>query len=246
MKLSTHLKPVLFFSVLLIGSSGCERTRHTETNTSASNTDTVAVSRTETTTETKTKIDTSAETKPKEELNEFRNWVNNKTAQADSNASRRWPKVKEEFRTRTARMETHLDSLSEDSKREYAELKKRYELWEKKQDDRTAQPLKEAALVKWRKTLLGDHQNLNTVNGANARETYLLFMGIVRAKRSNWTLTDWDYVDHVYSELNGHKSEIESKIPVADRVKIKSLQAEYLALEAGADAQDAYENVKKK
>ena|SRR5688572_901369 len=233
MKVSLPFKPVLFFVALLFGFSACERTQRTETNTQATETDSVSVSRTETT------------TKPNEELNEFRTWVNDKTTEADSNASRRWPKVKEEFRTKTAKMETHMDSLSEDSKREYAELKKRYELWEKKQETRTAQPLNETTLAKWRKQLLGEHQDLTTVNGANARETYLLFMGIVRAKKSNWTLTDWDYVDHVYTELNNRKSQIESKIPMTDRLKIKSLQAEYLALEGAADAQDAYENVKK-
>lgn len=237
MKLTLPFKPVLLCSALLFGFTSCERSKHTETNTKADETDTVSVTRTETHSETNTK--------PKEELNEFRNWVNDKTTEADSNASRRWPKVKEEFRTKTARMETHLDSLSEDSKREYAELKKRYELWEKKQEARTAQPLNETTLVRWRKELLGDHQNLQTMTGTNARETYLMFIGVVRAKKSNWTLTDWDYVDHVYSELNNRKGQIESNIPMADRLKIKSLQAEYLALESAADAQDAYENVKK-
>ena len=234
MKMLSELKPVLFFSALLIGFSACERTQRTDTQTEATETDTVSVSCTETT------------TRPNDDLREFRDWVNNKTAEADTNANRRWPKVKDEFKTRTSKLETHMDSLSEDSKQEYAELKRRYELWEKKQEARTAQPLNEATLVKWRKELLGEHQDLSSINGGNARETYLLFMGIVRAKRENWTLTDWDYVDHVYTQLNNRKSQIESKIPMADRLKIKSLQAEYLALEAGADATDAYENVKKR
>ena len=227
-----HFKPILLFGTLLLGFTACERTQRTETDTRATNTDSVSVTRTETT------------TRPNDELREFRDWVNNKTAEADTNASRRWPKVKDEFKTRSSKLETRLDSLSDESKREYAELKKRYELWEKKQEVRTSQPLNETTLAKWQKDLLGDRQDLNTVTPGNARETYLMFMGVVRAKKANWTLTDWDYVDHVYSQLNNRKSQIESKISMADRLKIKSLQAEYLALEAGADAQDAYQHVK--
>lgn len=228
-KLST---PVLA-ATFVLGLAACERTKQTETNTEVEGTDTVSVSRTHTV------------NRPNDELREFRDWINTQTARADTNASRRWPKVKEEFRTRTEHLETRLDSLSEDSKREYAELKQRYQTWENQQDKRTAQPLNEATLAKWRKELLGERADLKTVTGANARETYLLFMGIVRAKKQHWTPTDWDYVDQVYGELNTRKREIESAIPTSDRVKIKALQSEYLALEGAADAADAYENVKK-
>jgi hypothetical protein len=66
----------------------------------------------------------------------------------------------------------------------------------------------------------------------------------VRAKKQRWTQEDWDYVDHVYSQLNNRKEQVESAIPAADRIKIKTLQAEYLALEASGDAKDLYKNVK--
>lgn len=232
MKMLFNRKPVLCLAVLLFGFTACERTQRTQTSTVATENDTVAVRRTET------------RTRPNDELREFRNWVENKTSQADTNARRRWPKVKEEFKTRSAHLETRLDSLSAESKQEYAELKNRYENWEKNQQIRTAQPLDEATLKNWQKQLLGERANLNTVTGANARETYLLFMGIVRAKKSNWTLTDWDYVDHVYGQLNDRRAQIENQIPAADRLKIKTLQTEYLALEAAADAKDAYRHLK--
>ncbi len=233
MKLNFSIKPILISIVMAAGFTGCEQTRRTETNTSATENDTISVSRTQT------------RTRPNDELREFRDWVNQKTAQADTNASRRWPKVKDEFNTRSAKFEKNLDSLSEDSKREYAELKNRFKSWEQKQEARTAQPLNETTLNNWRKELLGERRAYSTITGANAKETYLLFMGIVRAKNDKWTLTDWDYVDHVYSELNNRYSQIQSNISAADRLKIKVLQAEYLALEGAADAKDAYHNVKK-
>jgi hypothetical protein len=52
-------------------------------------------------------------------------------------------------------------------------------------------------------------------------------------------------VDHIYGRLNDRKQQVESAIPAADRLKIKTLQAEYLALEAGSDAKDLYQHVKK-
>ena len=79
------------------------------------------------------KTKTKTNTKVKGDLAEFRNWVNSKTSRADSNAKERWPAVKEDFQARTSRLEAHLDTFSEDSKKEYAQLKTKYENWEKSQ-----------------------------------------------------------------------------------------------------------------
>jgi hypothetical protein len=68
---------------------------------------------------------------------------------------------------------------------------------------------------------------------------------VVRAQKRRWTQDDWDYVDHVYGRLNKRRGQVESAIPAADRIKIKTLQAEYLALEASGDARDLYQHVKK-
>ena len=76
------------------------------------------------------------------------------------------------------------------------------------------------------------------------REAYLTFIGVVRARKTRWTQDDWDYVDHVYSRLNDRKRQVDSALSTSDLVKIKTLQAEYLALEAGSDAKDLYQEVK--
>ena len=69
-------------------------------------------------------------------------------------------------------------------------------------------------------------------------------MGMVRAKKKNWNQNDWDYVDYIYRQLNKRKGEIDASISSADNLKIRSLQAEYLALEAGHDAKDLINTVK--
>ena len=191
-----------------------------------------------------TAIVTRRNPKVSEDLAAFRAWVNDKANRVDSSADKNWPKVKEEYKARTARLESRMDSLSAESKQEYAELKTKYQSWEARKEKRESQPLQPAKIQEWQKELLGDNTNLALLTAADMRETYLLFMGIVRAKKQRWSQEDWDYVDHVYSQLNNRKEQVESGISTADRIKIKSLQAEFLALEASGDAKDLYKSVK--
>ncbi|MBK0404000.1 hypothetical protein I5M27_13480 [Adhaeribacter sp. BT258] len=221
-------KTIAFSAAVVFCLSSCERTTRTETNTEATDRDTVTVSRTETT--TKTKAD--------DEVRDFQDWVNDKTNRADSNAKEKWPEVKEDFKTRSAQLDAKMDSFSADTRREYEAAKARYQAWENRRDTRTSRPLDNAHLSSWRNTLLGNFGNLKTVTATNVKEVYLTFMGAVRAKKANWTQEDWDYVDQVYGELNQRKREIDNAISTTDAVKIKTLQAEYLTLEASADAQD--------
>ncbi|PIQ20544.1 MAG: hypothetical protein COW65_14425 [Cytophagales bacterium CG18_big_fil_WC_8_21_14_2_50_42_9] len=179
-----------------------------------------------------------------EDLAEFRAWVNDKANRVDSSADKNWPKVKEEYKVRTTRLESRMDSLSAQSKQEYAELKTKYQNWESKKERRESQPLQPDKIQEWQQQLLGANTNLASLTAPDMRETYLLFMGIVRAKKQRWTQEDWDYVDHVYSQLNNRREQVESGISTADRIKIKSLQAEYLALEASGDVKDLYNHVK--
>jgi len=191
-----------------------------------------------------TAIVTERDPETERELREFKAWVNDKANRVDSSADKNWPKVKEEYKARTARLESRMDSLSVQSKQEYAELKSKYRNWETKKERRESKPLQADKIQEWQQQLLGNNTNLAALTAADMRETYLLFMGIVRAKKQRWTQEDWDYVDHVYSQLNNRKEQVESAIPTADRIKIKTLQAEYLALEASGDAKDLYNNVK--
>ena len=205
---------------------------------------------TETTTQTSTgeSRDTTVvvrkETRVASELEDFKTWVNDKAARTDSVTKENWPRVKEEFRQRAARLDSKADSLSAEGKAEYRELKRKYESWEAKQEKRTSQPLDPAKVLQWEKSLLAN-KTPEQIAAPEMREMYLTFMGVVRAQKRRWTQDDWDYVDHVYSRLNSRREQVESAIPAADRIKIKTLQAEYLALEASGDARDLYQHVKK-
>jgi hypothetical protein len=230
-----NLKPVLYSALVIAGLSSCERTKTSETTTTATNTDTTTVSHSE------TKVSTKADS----DVRNFKNWVNEKTTHADSTDTQKWEEVKRDFKTRSAQLEVKMDSVSAETKRDYEDAKARYQAWENRRDARTSKPLDNAKLTTWRKNLLSNYSDLKTVTPANAKVAYLLFMGVVRAKKDSWSQEDWDYADAVYGELNQRKREIENNISNADGFKIKTLQGEYLTLEAAADAKDATKEDKK-
>ena len=220
----------LFAAFVLMNCEGRREVERTEEITvdTAENEDTAQVVRTGNTAE--------------DELEEFRAWLNRQTEKGDTAIRREWPRVREELRARNARLEQKFDSLSEESKEEFRTLQGRYERWEVRQERRQQQPLDPTKVAQWQDQLLDEYSNLNRIKSENIREAYLTFMGEVRAKRRNWTQNDWDYVDYVYSQLNQRRRQLEGDLRTSDKLKIRSLQAEYLALEGSADTQDMLRN----
>ncbi|WP_266204774.1 hypothetical protein [Pontibacter kalidii] len=178
-----------------------------------------------------------------QELEEFRGWLNKQAEKGDTAIRKEWPQVKEELRRRNAQLESKFDSLSEKSKAEYRDLQDRYRSWEERQERRMQQPLDAKKVTAWQEQLLREYDDLAQLQPSQMREAYLTFMGTVRAKRKNWTQSDWGYVDHVYGKLNERRGQLESQISTSDKLKIRTLQAEYLTLEGAADTKDMFRNV---
>ncbi len=179
-----------------------------------------------------------------DKLEDLRGWMNEKASSGDSAIRSDWPEVKEKFKQRTAELDKNMDSLSAKSKQEYNELKTRYQSWEAREERRQKTPLSQQNVTKWQSQLLGEYKDLNKITPNNIREAYLTFMGVVRAKRQNWTQSDWDYVDHVYGKLNDRRGQIEDQISTADNLKIRTLQGEYLTLEGAADTKSMMQHVR--
>jgi hypothetical protein len=178
-----------------------------------------------------------------EQLESLRSWMNEQAEQGDTAIKRKMPQIKEDFRRRSADIEKSLDSMSADSKAEYARLKQRYERWESRQERRQNTPLDAQELQQWKEQLLGEYDEIDSITPQNAREAYLTFMGVVRAKRQKWTQNDWDYVDNVYSQLNQRRRQIEEQMSTGERLKVRALQAEYLTLEGVADTRNMLQNM---
>ncbi|MBC5772933.1 hypothetical protein H8S95_02570 [Pontibacter sp. KCTC 32443] len=227
---------ILAAILLLSGLLACERTRTVDeaetTTVKTEEEDTAVVARTGETTEDK--------------LEKLRSWMNDKKDRTDTAIRKEWPQTREELRRINKDIEENFDSLSAESKEEYRQLKSRYESWEARQDRRQQQPLDAAKLKTWQDQLLREYKDISKIEPANIREAYLTFMGTVRTKRRSWTQNDWDYVDNVYSSLNERRGQIEGQIGTADKLKIRSLQAEYLTLEGAADTQNMVRGVDEK
>lgn len=172
-----------------------------------------------------------------QKVERLRGWLNRKASGADTSIRENWPETRERIRDINADIEQNFDSLSTKSQEEYRQLKERYAQWEAEQEHRQQQPLHPEQISSWEDQLLREYKNINAITPQNVREAYLTFMGSVRAKKSNYSQNDWDYVDHVYSKLNQRRRQIEGQMSTTDKLKIRALQAEYLALEGAADTQ---------
>ncbi|PSR55326.1 hypothetical protein AHMF7605_18345 [Adhaeribacter arboris] len=240
MKLLSTLAPLpLAVLVISAGLLACEPKRNIETSSSSQ-------SSRSTSADTDTIRVVQHNTNAVQELKKFKDWVNQQAGKVDSSTNKNLPGIQAEFKKRSARLEKGLDSLSGEAKAEYQAARAKYKIWEAQNKQRTSQPLQAAEIEKRQAQLLGEYKDLNTITAANVREAYLLFMGMVRAKKQNWNQNDWDYVDYVYRQLNKRKDEFGTAISRTDKLKIKSLQAEYLALEASQDAKDLIKTVKSK
>ncbi|GAA4315791.1 hypothetical protein [Nibribacter koreensis] len=183
--------------------------------------------------------------KAEQELAELREWAKDKANDVDSTADRKGPQVKEEFKQRSAKLEANLDSLSAESKEEYKELKRRFENWQSHNKQRSDMPLQPEKLENFTFLLLGSKVALDvTWAPGQVRNKYETFLTNVRQRQSGWTAADWDYVDAVYRQMNAKKDPLEDNLSPADRLRIKGLQAEYLALEAKKDAKDLHQQLK--
>ncbi|MGV3539166.1 MAG: hypothetical protein ACO1OQ_05105 [Rufibacter sp.] len=188
---------------------------------------------------------TTAENKVEQEFAQLKDWVNEKANHVDSTAQEKWPSVKAEFKERSAKLESRLDSLSAKSKEEYKELKFKIENWDTRNELRHQVPLHAETLQRFKAELLGSANALDTIWSATAvSDIYSHFVQNVRNRRTTWTAADWDYADEIYQQMNQKKDAVEREIPAKDKLKIKALQAEYLTLETGRDAKDLFKAVK--
>lgn len=233
--MKTIIKPLalVFTGCMALTLMNCESKRSVEDNNvvtvDTEDQDTATVIRSGETTEDK--------------VEELRAWMNRKADKADTSIRANWPETRERIRDINADIEQNFDSLSTETKAEYQELKKGYAEWEQEQERRQMQPLKPQEIANWKTQLLGEYSNLEAITPQTIREAYLTFMGSVRTKQRSYSQGDWDYVDHVYSDLNQRRREVEGQMSTGDKLKIRALQAEYLALEGAADTRSMVRGV---
>lgn len=174
-----------------------------------------------------------AEMETKDELADFRNWVNTAAANVADRTQEDWQRAKDDFRMRTQELDQVQDNFTDEVKQEYQQLKQEFN----DADARYTANQQEGSLVEWQSSLLGNWADMQTIDATNVREAYITFMENVRQNKGTWSDADWEMAGRVLESLNQRKSEL-SDVPTDSEVKIKALQIEFQTLETAADARD--------
>jgi hypothetical protein len=188
-------------------------------------------------------VQAQSKSKLEQDLENLRHWMNRKATEGDSITRAEWPAVKEEFKVRSKSLEQDSNKLTDQSKQEYGELKSRYSQWEAQNEERLGQPLDRETAASWERNLTGT-RNIRNLKAGQMRDAYIRFMDSVRAQRSNWSLRDWDYAEHVYLVLNDRRQQVLGNMTNSDKIKVAALQVEFNTLRKSRDAKDMYNNMR--
>lgn len=184
-----------------------------------------------------------AQSQLEQDLADLRSWLNRKANQGDSLTRAEWPAIKREYNVRTENLDRRVNQFSEKSKEEYKELKAQYRAWEEEREGSYGQPLNREEATKWELELAG-RTDLKQLKANQMRDVWVKFMDEVRAKRTNWSLRDWDYAEHVYRELSDRKQEVLDNMSSGDKIKVAALQVEFNTLRKSRDAKDKFQQMR--
>ncbi|MFB9864145.1 hypothetical protein [Rufibacter immobilis] len=197
---------------------------------------------------------TQEETKPTKETHEaaaeqdlrsFKEWMRTQSDKISTTTRAEWPTIKSDFARQANKIENSFQNLSENSKREFLELKTRFqELESKPMADEVPLQAEEVRLRE--KELLGSFSNVQGISPIHMREAYIRFMQNVRAKRQNWTSRDWDYADYILQNLGKRKATVEEKLSTLDEIKIRTLIGEFHTLRSGQEFKESQRAKKQK
>ncbi|HEX8349274.1 MAG TPA: DUF6565 domain-containing protein [Hymenobacter sp.] len=185
-----------------------------------------------TTQKTTTKTTASTPSAVERDLHTFSAWVNQKLDSAQSGAQRKWPQVMAEYDRQSTRLDRATDSLSAQSKREYATQKARFKTLAAEQQKTDASVRNDPATATAMQTrLLGEKVNINTTRAAELPDLYGHFLESVRAQRRTWTAADWSTAGLVLEKLNARYEKVRDQLDIDEKLRVRSLQGEFRTLE---------------
>jgi hypothetical protein len=172
------------------------------------------------------------------DLDVFSDWVNDKLDRAEGGVRRELPRIKEDFERQSKRLDKAVDSLSSQSKREYNTQKKRYQNWETKQDSVDAAVRQPETVSSAQRRLLNENVTISKARATELPELYLHLLESTREQRQAWVQADWSAASAVLERLNARYEQVREQLPLEERVRIRSLQAEFRTLEKARDVKD--------
>ncbi|MBC3541464.1 hypothetical protein ACFSC6_15620 [Rufibacter sediminis] len=169
-----------------------------------------------------------------QDLRSFKEWVKLQSDKVSTTTRAEWPTIKSDFARQANKIESSFQGLSETSKRDFLELKTRFqELEARPMADEVPLQAEEVRLRE--KELLGSFGNVQNISAIHMREAYIRFMQNVRVKRQNWTSRDWDYAQYILQNLGKRKAAVEDELTPLDELKIRTLIGEFHTLRSGQE-----------
>ena len=129
-----------------------------------------------------------------------------------------------------------LDTLARTGGRKLARLGRGAANYRAATRARRAQPLDPQQQRRMETALLGPATRIASLTPATIAAAYAQLVRETRTRRPAWTDRDWDYARAVYQSLNAQLKAIRLDLPARDELRIRSRQAEFVALQAGHTA----------
>ena len=180
-----------------------------------------------------------ASSKVERDLNSFSAWVNGQVDRAEVGARRNWPRLMASFDRQSQRLDHATDSLSSQSKREYAQQKTRYQAWAAEQQRLDAQAGQPQNAQSAQRRLLNEDAPLSRARATEMPDLYARFIETTRAQRRQWSAADWAAASNVLTALNARYEQVRKELPLEERLRIRSWQGEFRTLEKARDVKEA-------
>jgi hypothetical protein len=187
----------------------------------------------------------SAATKPtaatlEQDLRTFSNWVDEKLELPMANVRLDWGTLETDYARMTKRIDGAIDSLTAQSRREYLGQKARYKAWAAENGHPVVElPLageaKDSAVDNIQRKLLNTNAPINRAMASSLPDLYSRLIESTRVRYKTWTATDWEGANLVLGRLNSRFEQVGTQLQLEDRVRIRSLQAEFRTLEKARD-----------
>jgi hypothetical protein len=175
-----------------------------------------------------------------QELRTFSNWVDEKLEMQTAAVRLDWATLQSDYARMTKRLDSALDSLSTQSRREYLGQKARYKAWALEQGHPVVEaPLvgeaRDSAVNGVQRKLLNTTAPINRAMASALPDLYSRLVESTRTKHKTWTKEDWDDANLVLNRLNSRYEQVGEQLQIEDRVRVRSLQAEFRTLEKARD-----------
>jgi hypothetical protein len=130
-----------------------------------------------------------------------------------------------------------LDTTARKGGKRLATLGKQVARYNAANRARRAQPLDPAQEIAMEATLLGSYAgHMAELTPTTIADAYAQLVRETRARHKAWSDRDWDYTRAVYKRLNAQLKQVRLDLPARDEFRIRTRQAEFVALQAGHTA----------